>query len=133
MISNFRRKKILETLQSKKLSKDKKNEILEPYEDYIERVLQQYHDHYEFTQSEAAANEMGLDLKRLDEEESQLESDFKYSEHKSKKDPFGIKTKQVSIEELKNKIHNRKYTNILCQNKDHLLSFGPNLNSNNSH
>lgn len=42
-MSNFRRKKILETLQNNKISHEEKNEILQPYEEYIERVL----DHFQ--------------------------------------------------------------------------------------
>lgn len=38
-MGNFRRKKILETLKDTKLSHDEKNEILMPYEDYLERVF----------------------------------------------------------------------------------------------
>ena len=43
-MSNFRRKKILDTLKDKKISYDDKDEILKPYEDYIERVLDQFQD-----------------------------------------------------------------------------------------
>lgn len=39
LVSNFRRKKILDTIKSKKLSHQIKNETLLPYEEYIERVL----------------------------------------------------------------------------------------------
>ena len=39
LMGNFRRKKILETLKDTKLSHDEKNDILLPYEDYLERVF----------------------------------------------------------------------------------------------
>ena len=43
-MSYFRRKKILDTLKDKKISFDDKDEILKPYEEYIERVLDQLQD-----------------------------------------------------------------------------------------
>ena len=104
LISNFRRKKILETLQSRKLTKDKKDEILEPYEDYIDRLLQQYQDQYEYQKSDQDKI-VGLDLKRLEEEdgESMQDSEF-FSARQSKKDPFGIKSKNIDLNQLKNQI-----------------------------
>ena len=41
-MGNFRRKKILQTLMDKTLSYEEKTETLEPYEDLIERVIDQY-------------------------------------------------------------------------------------------
>ena len=46
LMGNFRRKKILETLKSKKTN-DEKNEILQPYEDYLERVFDQVQENDE--------------------------------------------------------------------------------------
>lgn len=39
LMGTFRRKKILETLKDNRMSYDEKNEILMPYEDYLERVF----------------------------------------------------------------------------------------------
>ena len=45
LMGNFRRKKILDTLKNKQITYDEKNNILQPYEDYIDRVLDQFQDY----------------------------------------------------------------------------------------
>ena len=73
-MSNFRRKKILETLQNKTLSFDQQDEILAPYEDYLERVFNQFKGGEDELESQLSSiGPKGLAMKRLDEEESNLE------------------------------------------------------------
>ena len=77
-MSNFRRKKILETLQNKQLSFAEQDEILGPYEDYLERVFDQFEAGNEKSRDESSQmsyRPKGLDMKRLEEEDSNLESD----------------------------------------------------------
>ena len=64
LMSNFRRKKILETLKDKKISYDDKDEILKPYEDYIERVLDQFQDIQIQQEESLAASSYYADIKR---------------------------------------------------------------------
>ena len=80
-MSNFRRKKILETLQNKQLSFEEQDEILGPYEDYLERVFDQFNncDRSGEESSQLSYGLKGLDMKRLEEEESNLESDAESS------------------------------------------------------
>ena len=63
-MSNFRRKKILETLKNKKISYDDKDEILKPYEDYIERVLDQFQDIQTYHEESLAASSYYTDIRR---------------------------------------------------------------------
>ena len=44
LMGNFRRKKILDTLKNKQITYDEKNNILQPYEEYIDRVLNEFQD-----------------------------------------------------------------------------------------
>ena len=77
-MSNFRRKKILETLQNQKLSFEEQDEILGPFEDYLERVFDQFKDNNDKSAEESSQmsyRPKGLDMKRLEEEDSNLESD----------------------------------------------------------
>ena len=77
-MSNFRRKKILETLQNKQLSFEEQDEILGPYEDYLERVFDQFEANNDKSREESSQmsyRPKGLDMKRLEEEDSNLESD----------------------------------------------------------
>lgn len=74
---NFRRKKILELLQDAQAGKitfEERDHLLQPYEQYIERVLDDCHemdDEMQPPESEDGAHRKmgaGLDMKRICEE-----------------------------------------------------------------
>lgn len=136
LMSNFRRKKILETLKNKKISFEEKNEILQPYEEYIERVLDQYQEQeVESGYSQSNHNTFSRYLKngientlsladKMIPEESQSESEFSNNNYK-----------QAQLDALKAKISNLNFSEVLnaaklaqMEAKAHgLVNFGPKL------
>ena len=158
-MSNFRRKKILETLQNKTLSFDQQDEILAPYEDYLERVFNQFKGGEDELESQLSSiGPKGLAMKRLDEEESNLEESASSAEKvrrspglgsglgfgdnqtvfskvskASKRDVDGIKRNKLDLQELSKRIANVNHTHITEKASEYtrkhgLVSFGPKLN-----
>ena len=136
-MGNFRRKKIIDTLRDSSISYKDKTDILQPYEEYIERVLDSL--------EEAGQNHnfIGLADKRVIEENSEFGTESQASlksrsmAHKSHKysvkDPDGIKHTKIDIEELKKRILDRNFSHVLnkankeISDKGSLINFGPNL------
>ena len=135
LMGNFRRKKIIDTLRDKSITYKDKTEILQPYEEYIERVLDNL-DEVDKSQYGGLAN------KRVIEEDSEFGTESQASLKTSKmartnkysiKDPDGIKYSKIDIEELKKRIMDRNFSHVLkkahreISDKGSLVNFGPNL------
>ena len=134
-MGNFRRKKIIDTLRDKSITYKDKNEILQPYEEYIERVLDNL--------DEVGKSQYGgLANKRVIEEDSEFNTESQASlrgmsvartNKYSIKDPDGIKNRKIDIEELKKRIMDRNFSHVLnkahkeISDKGSLVNFGPNL------
>lgn len=139
-MGNFRRKKIIDTLLDKSINYKEKTEILQPYEEYIERVLDNL-DEVEKSQYGGLAN------KRVIEEDSEFNTESQASlknismartNKYSIKDPDGIKHRKIDIEELKKRIMDRNFSHVLnkahkeISDKGSLVNFGPNLKGQNT-
>lgn len=137
---NFRRKKILEVIkdaQEGKISFEERDSILEPYEKYIDRVLDDCKEmDSEFNINSKLEDRIGgLDMKRICEEiqENDSESNSNSVHQTAKASKKSKKLSQIDLDDLKKRIRNRNYSKILDSNYDNIskrsrnLAYGPNM------